>query len=327
MPATAKLPLNPKPCLGHFEMVRTLGCGSFGRVKLAKHKTNGNSYACKFMKKHEIVKLKQVDHINSERTLMNQLDCPFIVAMVASFKDDHYVFIVMEIVPGGELFTHLRKNRKFTDEQSKFYAFQVALAFQHIHSKNIIHRDLKPENLLLCQNGYCKLTDFGFAKVVEPGSRTYTLCGTPEYIAPEVLLNKGHGKPVDWWTLGILIYEMIVGQPPFCDDEPMGIYQKILAGKIYFPKYFDKNAKALCKKLLTADLSKRYGNLKAGACDIVGHKWFSSIAVEALIEAQIDAPFKPTMKDENDCGNFEAIPDSAELPPTVCGTADPFNDW
>ena len=201
-----------------------------------------------------------------------------------------------------------------------------------MHESHIIHRDLKPENILMEASGYAKLTDFGFAKVVEPGARTYTLCGTPEYIAPEVLLNKGpdavcsarlpglqglyplevesalricmrffvpglkssveltvtsryghaaygakklprhpgHGKPVDWWTLGILIYEMIVGQPPFCDEEPMGIYQKILAGKIYFPKYFDKNAKALVKKLVTADLSKRYGNLKAGSADVSG---------------------------------------------------------
>jgi len=136
---------------------------------------------------------------------------------------------------------------------------QVGSAFAFCHSKNIIHRDLKPENLLLDTKGYSKLTDFGFAKVVEPGARTYTLCGTPEYIAPEVLLNKGHGKPVDWWTLGILIYEMIVGQPPFCDEEPMGIYQKILAGKIYFPKYFDRNAKALVKKLVTASCRSATG--------------------------------------------------------------------
>merc|ERR1719258_903195 len=143
-----------------------------------------------------------------------------------------------------EVFTHLRRARKFSDEQSKFYGAQTGAAFAHLHSKNIIHRDLKPENLLLTPQGSSKLTAFGFAKILEPGTRTYTLCGTPEYIAPEVLLNKGHGKPVDWWTLGILIYEMIVGQPPFCDEDPMGIYQKILAGKIYFPKYFDKNAKA-----------------------------------------------------------------------------------
>merc|ERR1712093_445301 len=190
-------------------------------------------------------------------------------------------------IGGGELFTHLRRARKFTDEQSKFYGAQVGACFAYIHSKNIVHRDLKPENILLEVSGYSKLTDFGFAKVIEPGSRTYTLCGTPEYIAPEVLLNKGHGKPVDWWTLGILIYEMIVGQPPFCDEEPMGIYQKILAGKIYFPKYFDKNAKTLVKNLLTADLSKRYGNLKAGPDDIVKCKWFASLAWDKLLAKQI----------------------------------------
>jgi len=312
--------------LSEFQMVRTLGVGSFGRVKYAKWK-DGNFYAVKFMKKHDIIKLKQVDHINGERNLMSKIQFPFIVNMIGSFKDERYVYIVMECIGGGELFTHLRRARKFTDEQSKFYGAQTAAAFEHIHAKNIVHRDLKPENILLSADGYSKLTDFGFAKVVEPGSRTYTLCGTPEYIAPEVLLNKGHGKPVDWWTLGILIYEMIVGQPPFCDEEPMGIYQKILAGKIYFPKYFDKNAKALVKKMLTADLSKRYGNLKAGADDIIKHKWFSSLAWDKLMASQIPAPYKPQMKNEQDVSNFEDIPDSAELPPVVPAAADPFSDW
>merc|ERR1712167_297383 len=233
------------------------------------------------------------DHINAERNLMQQINHPFAVNMFGSFKDDRYVFIVMEVVSGGEMFTHLRRARKFSDEQAKFYGLIIAAVFAHMHASNIIHRDLKPENILMEASGYAKLTDFGFAKIVEPGARTYTLCGTPEYIAPEVLLNKGHGKPVDWWTLGILIYEMIVGQPPFCDEDPMGIYQKILAGKIYFPKYFDKNAKALVKKLLTADLSKRYGNLK----------------------------------DESEVSNFEDIPDSTELPPAVPASQEPFVDW
>jgi len=284
-------------------------------------------YAVKFMKKHEIIKLKQVDHINGERTLMQQVAHPYIVSMIGSFKDDRYVFIVMEVITGGEMFTHLRKARKFSDEVSKFYGLQVGSAFAFIHSKNIIHRDLKPENLLLDTKGYSKLTDFGFAKVVEPGARTYTLCGTPEYIAPEVLLNKGHGKPVDWWTLGILIYEMIVGQPPFCDEEPMGIYQKILAGKIYFPKYFDRNAKALVKKLVTADLSKRYGNLKAGSDDIIKHKWFADIDQDKMLKGDMKSPYQINVKDDKDVSNFENIPDSAELPPAVPASADPFTDW
>jgi len=185
--------------------------------------------------------------------------------------------------------------------------------------------------LLMMFNGYCKLTDFGFAKVIEPGSRTYTLCGTPEYIAPEVLLNKGHGKPVDWWTLGILIYEMVVGQPPFCDEEPMGIYQRILAGKIFFTKYFDKNCRVLVKKLLTADLSKRYGNLKAGAADILTSKWFTSgddaVDWDKLKSYSRVAPFRPPMKDENDFNNFDQQPDSNDLPPVISGANDPFAHW
>merc|ERR1712039_114650 len=143
-------------------------------------------------------------------------------------------------------------------------------------------------------------------------------------VPPTVLLNKGHGKPVDWWTLGILIYEMIVGQPPFCDEDPMGIYQKILAGKVYFPKYFDKNAKALVKKLLTADLSKRYGNLKDGANDILKHKWFSTLDFQDLEALKTPSPYKPAMKDDQDVSNFEDIPDSAELPPAVAASQDPF---
>jgi len=313
--------------LDDFEMIRTLGVGSFGRVKIARWKKDGSLVAVKFMKKHEIVKLKQVDHINGERNLMSQIHHPFIVEMKGSFKDERFVYIAMETITGGELFTHLRRERKFSDEQSKFYASHVAEAFRHIHSLNIIHRDLKPENILLMGNGYSKLTDFGFAKVVEPGSRTYTLCGTPEYIAPEVLLNKGHSKPVDWWTLGILIYEMVVGQPPFCDEDPMGIYQRILAGKIFFTKYFDKNCRVLVKKLLTADLSKRYGNLKNGSEDILKHKWFSTIDWDKMLKYEVTSPFKPPMKDDNDTSNFEQIPESNELPPVLSGPNDPFNFW
>merc|ERR1712118_339660 len=231
---------------------------------------------------------------------MGSLSYPFMVNMTGYCKDDRYIYIIMECITGGEMFTHLRRAGKFTDEQAKFYGAQVGACFAYIHGKNIVHRDLKPENILLEVSGYSKLTDFGFAKVIEPGSRTYTLCGTPEYIAPEVLLNRGHGRPVDWWTLGILISEMIVGQPPFCDEEPMGIYQKILAGKIYFPKYFDKNAKALVKKLVTADLSKRYGNLKAGSDDIIKHKWFADIDQEKMLKGEMKSPYQVDTKDAND---------------------------
>ena len=170
--------------------------------------------------------------------------------------------LVLEFVSGGELFTYLRGIGRLDAQHAALYGAQVVLMFEYMHSKHIIYRDLKPENLLIADDGFLKLTDFGFAKVVE--GRTYTLCGTPEYLAPEVLLNKGHGKPVDWWAIGILIYEMNAGIDPFTDEDPMGIYQKILKGKIKFPKSFDEGARSIVKHLVVADLSKRYGNLKNG---------------------------------------------------------------
>lgn len=314
-----------KLAVSDFELGKTLGTGSFGRVRFVTYKSNGNFYALKILKKSAIIRLKQVDHITSEKNILVTLKHPFIVNMFGCFHDQRYLYLLLEYVVGGEFFTHLRKAGRFPDETSKFYAAQITSIFEYCHSKNIIYRDLKPENILLAQDGFLKLTDFGFAKVIE--YRTYTLCGTPEYIAPEVLLNKGHGKPVDWWTLGILVYEMIVGYPPFVDEDPMGIYQKILSGKIVFPKFFDKNAKVLVKKLLTADLGKRFGNLKNGVDDIKKAKWFQGLNWQQLLDKEIAAPYKPVVKSATDTSNFEEYPDSDELPPVVSASADPFADW
>jgi len=308
-----------------FTVGKTLGTGAFGRVRFVTHKATSNHYALKTLKKASIIKMKQVDHIISEKSILSNLKHPFIVNMWGSFHDARYIYMVLEYIVGGEFFTHLRKAGRFDNDLSCFFGAQIAAIFEYCHSKNIVYRDLKPENILINADGYVKLTDFGFAKVIE--HRTYTLCGTPEYIAPEVLLNKGHGKPVDWWTLGILIYEMIVGYPPFVDEDPMGIYQKILSGKIVFPKMFDKNAKGLVKKLLTADLGKRYGNLKNGVDDIKTHKWFKDIDWEALIAKKIETKFKPPVKGEADTSNFDDYPDSDEMPPAVDPKSDPFVNW
>lgn len=308
-----------------FQLGKTLGTGAFGRVRFVNYKQTGNIYALKTLKKAAIIKMKQVDHIASEKSILQQMKFPFIVNMFGAFHDSRYIYMLLEYVVGGEFFTHLRKAGRFDNDSSCFYGAQIAAIFEYCHGKNIVYRDLKPENVLIAIDGYVKLTDFGFAKVIE--HRTYTLCGTPEYIAPEVLLNKGHGKPVDWWTLGILIYEMIVGYPPFVDEDPMGIYQKILSGKIVFPKLFDKNAKALVKKLLTADLGKRYGNLKNGVDDIKSHKWFKDMDWQALLDKQITAPMTPKVKDAADTSNFDDYPDSDELPPAVSAAQDPFTSW
>jgi serine/threonine protein kinase len=321
-----KFDLNSKTlAVGDFVLGKTLGTGAFGRVRFVTHKATNNFYALKTLKKASIIKMKQVDHIVSEKNILVTLKHPLIVNMWGSFHDQRYIYMLLEYIVGGEFFTHLRKAGRFDNELSCFYGAQIAAIFEYCHSKNIVYRDLKPENILINADGYVKLTDFGFAKVIE--HRTYTLCGTPEYIAPEVLLNKGHGKPVDWWTLGILIYEMIVGYPPFVDEDPMGIYQKILSGKIVFPKMFDKNAKGLVKKLLTADLGKRYGNLKNGVDDIKTHKWFKDINWQELLEKKLPATFKPVVKGESDTSNFDDYPDSDELPPIVNAAQDPFASW
>lgn len=197
--------------------------------------------------------------------------------------------------------------------------------FEYLHSKNVIYRDLKPENLLIDRIGYLKLTDFGFAKIIE--GRTYTLCGTPEYLAPEILLNKGHGKPVDWWTFGVLLYEMIAGIDPFNDEDPMLIYHRILKGKVKFPSTFNPNAKSLVKHLLEQDLSKRYGNLQKGIADIKGHRLFKGIDWSLILHNKIRAPYIPKVSNKGDINNFKVYEDSNSIALPIRVNEDPFLDW
>jgi len=311
--------------LTDYEIKQTLGTGSFGRVRLARNKVTNKYCALKILKKAEIIRLKQTDHVLSENSILASLSHPFMVSMEGFCQDERYLYLVLEYVPGGELFTYLRSVGRLETPHAVFYGAQITVMFEHLHGKNIVYRDLKPENLLITADGYLKLTDFGFAKVVE--GRTYTLCGTPEYLAPEILLNKGHGKPVDWWTLGIIIYEMIAGIDPFTDEDPMAIYQKILKGKVKFPKNFDKDAKSIVKHLLVADLSKRYGNLKNGVDDIKNHRWFKEINFDSLIHKTIPAPYKPVVRSADDTSNFTSYPDSTTQSPAIKPAEDPFLDW
>lgn len=309
-----------------FDLGVTLGTGSFGRVRFVTHKPTGSYWAMKMLKKFEVIRLQQVDHMLSEKQILEVLDHPFIVKLAGTFQDKRYLYMILEYVVGGEFFTHLRKAGRFDNNAAKFYGAQIVMIFDYLHKQDIIYRDLKPENLLLDKEGYIKITDFGFAKRV--AFKTYTLCGTPEYIAPEVLLNKGHGKGVDWWTLGILVFEMLAGEPPFVDDDPMGIYQQILAGKLTFPRYFDRNAKNLIKKLLTADLTKRYGCLKGAAEDIKKHKWFNSLDFTALYNRALSPPIVPRVKGETDTSNFDPYPDSPEeAPEPQFAGSDPFEEF
>ena len=294
--------------IGDLVLSTTVGTGTFGRVRVVQFKPTRDWYALKIMKKSEILRLSQLDHILSEVKILSTTSHPFIVNLLGMQFDEKRLYLLFEYVPGGELFSYLRREGKFSESSSQFYAAEILLAFEHLHKSKIVYRDLKPENLLLTNKGHIKITDFGFAKVVQ--DRTYTLCGTPEYLAPEIIQSKGHDTGVDWWALGILIFEMLAGFPPFFDESAYGIYQKILAGKIEWPRHFSSDAKDLVKRLLTSDKSRRLGCQAGGAQDIKDHPWFSKISWSDLVNLKTPAPFVPKVKDANDTSNFDSYPDS-----------------
>jgi serine/threonine protein kinase len=296
--------------LSDFELKETIGTGTFGRVRLCRHKTLHKYFALKILKKQEVLRMKQIDHLLAEASILSEVSHPFIVNMIRGFMDDDRLYILLEYVVGGELFSHLRKSGKFPNDVAKFYSAEVMNAFEYLHSKDIIYRDLKPENLLLDGLGNIKITDFGFAKRVS--ERTFTLCGTPEYLAPEMIQSKGHHKAVDWWALGILLYEMLVGYPPFFDESPFKIYEKILEGKLQFPKWIDPRAKDLTKGLLTQDPTKRLGSLKRGVQDIKKHKYYAGIDWDVLMSKKIPAPIPVRLSKEGDSRYFDRYPESPE---------------
>ncbi|KER22068.1 hypothetical protein T265_09755 [Opisthorchis viverrini] len=289
--------------LDQFERLKTLGTGSFGRVMLVRHKVDQNYYAMKILEKQKVVKLKQVEHTMNEKTILQAINFPFVVGMAYSFKDNTNLYMVLDFVSGGEMFSYLRRVGKFSEEDARFYASQVVLAFEYLHSFDLVYRDLKPENLLIDSAGYLKVTDLGFAKRIS--GRTWTLCGTPEYLAPEIILSKGYNKAVDWWALGILIYEMTCGYPPFFADQPIQIYEKIVAGKVRFPGHVSSDLKNLLKQLLQTDLTKRFGNLKNGVNDIKCHRWFTPINWVVIYRKEATAPFIPPCKGPGDTSNFD----------------------
>ncbi|CAJ2510182.1 Uu.00g060820.m01.CDS01 [Anthostomella pinea] len=301
-----------KYSLGDFDLLRTLGTGSFGRVHLVQSKHNQRYYAVKVLKKAQVVKMKQVEHTNDERRMLGEVKHPFLITLWGTFQDSRNLYMVMDFVEGGELFSLLRKSGRFPNPVAKFYAAEVTLALEYLHSKDIIYRDLKPENLLLDRHGHLKITDFGFAKRVP--DKTWTLCGTPDYLAPEVVSNKGYNKSVDWWSLGILIYEMLCGYTPFWDSgSPMKIYENILRGKVKYPAYVHPDAQDLLERLITPDLTKRLGNLYGGPQDVKSHPWFAEVTWDRLSRKDIDAPYTPPVKaGAGDASQFDRYPEETE---------------
>ncbi len=295
-----------------------------GRIKTAKSKrANTNEIiAIKILKKSNIIKSNQTQHILNELSIIPYLDHPSIVKFLSFFQDDKYLYLAFEFLPGGDLFSLLKAENNFSIEQSQFYLGQIIFALDYLHSKKIIYRNLKPENVLINQNGYIKLTDFELVKNLE--DRTYTLCGTPGYMAPEIILNRGYGYGVDWWAMGVLLYEMICGVDPFTDDSPMKIFENILEGKIKFTSDFDDESKSLIKHLLDRDTSRRYGNLKNGVDDIKNHPFFRSMNWDKLLKQEITADFIPKIKPDNELKYFDFYPDSDEKVETIPNKDDPF---
>ncbi|KAI4554106.1 hypothetical protein MJG53_019405 [Ovis ammon polii x Ovis aries] len=268
-----------------FHMRATVGTGTFGRVQLVQEKTSKHFFALKMMTIPDIIRLKQEQHVHNEKSVLKEVDHPFLVKLFWTGHDDRFLYMLMEFVPGGELFSYLRNRGRFSSNTGLFYAAEIVCAIEYLHSRDIVYRDLKPENILLDRDGHVKLTDFGFAKKLV--DKTWTLCGTPEYLAPEVIQSKGHGRAVDWWALGILIFEMLSGFPPFFDDNAFGIYQKILAGKIDFPRHLEFSVKDLIRKLLVTDRTRRLGNMKNGAEDVKQHRWFRLVDWGAVPEKKL----------------------------------------
>ncbi|KAL2888059.1 cAMP-dependent protein kinase type 2 [Ceratocystis lukuohia] len=277
-----------KYTLQDFEIQRTLGTGSFGRVHLVQSKHNTRFYAIKVLKKAQVVRMKQVEHTNDERKMLGEVKHPFLITLWGTFQDPKNLYMVMDFVEGGELFSLLRKSGRFPNPVAKFYAAEVVLALEYLHSRNIIYRDLKPENLLLDRHGHLKITDFGFAKRVP--DKTWTLCGTPDYLAPEVVSSKGYNN-----------------------GSPMKIYENILRGTVNYPVYVNSDARDLLERLITANLTKRLGNLYGGSQDVKEHRWFAEVTWDRLARKDIDAPYIPPVKaGAGDASQFDRYPEEQE---------------
>ncbi|KAJ5069788.1 non-specific serine/threonine protein kinase [Anaeramoeba ignava] len=289
-----------------FEILKMIGKGSFGKVYLVRKKDNQKLYAMKILVKSELYRRKQIEHTKTEQRVLASLDHPFIVKLHHSFQTKFKLYLILDYVQGGELFFHLKRagQKRFPQELAVFYVAEIVLAIEYLHQKDIVYRDLKPENILLESNGHIKITDFGLSKegIVSndgktEGEKATTICGTAEYLAPEVITSEGHGKAVDWWSVGILIYEMLVGNPPFYSENRNEMFMKAIQAKPPIPDFLSEEAKDIIRKLLTRSPALRLG--ANGTHEIKSHPFFKNIDWELLSQKRLDPPFKPKIP-END---------------------------
>ncbi len=305
-----------------FELMKVIGIGAFGKVIMVRVRKNNQVYAMKCISKKLVHKKNSIDSMKTERDIMARIDHPFLVNLKCAFQTESKLFLVMEFLAGGELFFHLSKQGLLKEDTAKFYMAEIVLALEHLHSLGIIHRDLKPENLLLGSDGHVRLTDFGLAKDTEggdEGGRLRTICGTSEYMAPEMILKKGYGKAVDWWSLGALLFEMITGYAPFRARSTRDLYRKILNDKISLPTWASAPCHQIMRGLLERNVNKRLGATKSTMFEVGGvkvlknHPFFVDIDWKDLLSKSLPPPFIPNlsggpMDTTNFCSDFLNMP-------------------
>ncbi|KAL1968610.1 hypothetical protein VTN77DRAFT_1820 [Rasamsonia byssochlamydoides] len=292
--------------LEDFELLKVVGKGSFGKVMQVMKKDTGRIYAMKTIRKAHIISRSEVAHTLAERSVLAQINNPFIVPLKFSFQSPEKLYLVLAFVNGGELFHHLQREQRFDINRARFYTAELLCALECLHGFKVIYRDLKPENILLDYTGHIALCDFGLCKLdMKDEDRTNTFCGTPEYLAPELLLGNGYTKSVDWWTLGVLLYEMLTGLPPFYDENTNEMYRKILQEPLTFPSQdiVPPAARDLLTRLLDRDPQRRLG--ANGAAEIKAHHFFSNIDWRKLLQRKYEPTFKPNVVDARDTANFD----------------------
>ncbi len=301
-------PLGIKLTFHDFEKLKVLGKGSFGEVLLVKLKANNKYYAMKILTKKSVKLRHQEVHTKAERDLMVKINCPFIVGIKFAFQDAISLYIITEFMQGGEMFFHLHREKRFSEEKTRFYVVEMVLAIEFLHKNKMLYRDLKPENIMVDANGHIKLTDFGLSKMVKKTKeKAFTICGTPQYLAPEILSDDGYDNTVDWWSLGCVMYEMLVGQAPF--KIPKGSYLSVdlYKKKVNMPDFISAEAKDLIKQLLVPNPKKRLGYGADGAKKIKEHAFFKDIDWDDAWNQKLTPPFVPELRGETDLRYFDKM--------------------
>jgi serine/threonine protein kinase len=299
----------PRIGLDHFNFLAVLGKGNFGKVMLAEAKSSKKLYAIKVLKKEFIIENDEVESTKSEKRVFliaNKERHPFLLNLHACFQTETRVYFVMEYISGGDLMLHIQRGQ-FGLKRAQFYAAEVCLALKYFHENGVIYRDLKLDNILLTLDGHIKIADYGLCKEdMWFGSTTSTFCGTPEFMAPEILLDKKYGRAVDWWAFGVLIYQMLLQQSPFRGEDEDEIYDAILADEPLYPIHMPRDSVSILQKLLTREPELRLGSGQGDAQEIMSHAFFKGINWDDIYNKRLPTPFKPTVKNEKDTSNFDS---------------------